>query len=259
MNHLNMRNKNIKSYLYFISLILFFQNCQVTKLFQKDHNNYFRSSFECFDQEGWREEEKFQKYIGFWNVARANYQLENQKIGSAKIVITGNSLVHLFTPDLIEREFPAKGVINRGIGGDMTETLLQRIELDVLNLSPSTIILEIGGNDLIQGKCLSRIQSNVISLLDKIRNKLPKTKIIFLSIPPTDVPNLNAIVPVYNSFLSTLPSRYSNLVYIETWQEMRDPNLPTIKEELIRKEIGDRIHFNENGYSIWGKLIRPHL
>ncbi|MCG9873187.1 MAG: GDSL-type esterase/lipase family protein [Leptospiraceae bacterium] len=254
-----MRNNNIRIYLYIISLFLFFQNCQITKHFQKDHNNYFNSSFECFNNEGWREEAKFDKFIGYWALISAKYQLDNKALGSAKIVITGNSLVHLFTPELIEREFPAKGVINRGIGGDMTETLILRIEKDVISLSPSTIIIEIGGNDLIQGKCLSRIQNNVHSIIETIRKKLPKTRIIFLSVPPTDVPNLNAIVPVYNSFLSTLPSRYKNLIYIETWQDMRDPDKPTIKDELIRKEIGDKIHFNENGYSIWGKLIRPHL
>jgi lysophospholipase L1-like esterase len=255
-----MRNKNIRIYLYSISLFLFLQNCQITKYFQKDHKNYFHSDFECFNKDGWRDNKKFELYTTrVWIPIRAVYGLDNQKIGSARTVITGNSLVQLFTPNLIEREFPAKGVINRGIGGDMTETLLLRIEEDVLSLSPSTIILEIGGNDLIQGKCLSRIQNNVISLLDKIRKISPRVKIIFISVPPTNESYLNQIVPVYNSFLSTLPSRYKNLIYLETWQDMRDPDKPIIKDELIRKEIGDKIHFNENGYSIWGKLIRPHL
>jgi lysophospholipase L1-like esterase len=259
MNHPNKRSIISKKLLICISLVLFLFNCKFSRIFHKDQNNYFSSSFQCHSGIGWREQSQYQRYLGFWTLVRNEYQIDNRKIGNAKIVITGNSLVHLFTPNLIEREFPKKGVINRGIGGDMTETLLIRIEEDVLVLEPQVVIIEIGGNDLIQGKCLSEIQNNAIAIIEKIRNKNSRTKIVFISIPPTDVPNLNAIVPVYNSFLASLPSRFPNLIYIDTWQDMRDPDRPTIREDFVRREIGDRIHFNENGYSVWGRLIRPHI
>lgn len=189
---------------------------------------------------------------------RYKYSQDNKQVISAKTVIVGNSLVHLFTPELMEKELPNRNVVNRGIGGDMTETLLLRIDEDVLVLNPSTVVIEIGGNDLIQGKCLSRIQTNVHSLVAKIRSRLPRARIIFISVPPTDVRHLNAIVPVYNQFLATLPNEYPNLVYVDTWNGMRDENLPTIRRDMLR-EGRDKIHFNEKGYSIWGKMLRPLL
>lgn len=238
--------------------MLHFQ-CSSILPFKRDIIDYHNPHFTCSSEPGWRENSKFQKYIEIWTAVRIKYHLDNQEIKQAKNVIIGNSLVHLFTPDLIENEFPNKGLVNRGIGGDMTETLLLRIEEDALVLSPKVLVIEIGGNDLIQGKCLSYIQNNVHSILQKIQNRLPRTKIILISVPPTNVSQLNAIVPVYNSFLASLPSQYKYVHFIDTWADMRDQDLPTIRKDMIRDGGRDKIHFNEKGYSVWGKLLRPLL
>ncbi|MCC5814916.1 MAG: lipase [Leptospira sp.] len=254
-----MSNRKFSIYLSIIfSFLLLQYNCRSLNPFAKDYNNYHSSRFECYDSEGWRDSDKFKRYLNLWTAMRYQYGQENSKVRNAKTVITGNSLVHLFTPELMEQELPSRNVINRGIGGDMTETLLLRLDDDVLSLNPSTVVIEIGGNDLIQGKCLSRIQNNVHSIVSKIRSRLPRARIIFISVPPTDVKNLNAIVPVYNQFLATLPNQYPNLIYVDTWNDMRDENLPTIRRDMLR-EGRDKIHFNEKGYSVWGKMLRPLL
>jgi lysophospholipase L1-like esterase len=241
-------------------MVLVFLNCNTTYLFfKKETKNYHHPDFQCFNGEGFRSESDFQEYLKFWAKVRLKIDKENQKIKSAPVVIVGNSLVFLFHSDLLRSEFPGRTVVNRGIGGDTTDTLLMRIEEDAMSLRPNTLILEIGGNDLIQGKCLSRIQNNIHSLIQKIRSKLPKTKIIIISVPPVLDRNLNAITPIYNAFLSTLPKEYKNLVYLETWQYLRDENRPILKEEFWREEGKDKIHMNDKAYSVWGKLIRPHL
>jgi lysophospholipase L1-like esterase len=252
-----MRNKFVA--IPFISIIVLQFHCSSIFPFKREITDYHNPRFLCNSEAGWRENAKFQKYIEIWSAVRIGYQQENLKIKQAKNVIIGNSLVHLFTQDLIEKEFPNQILVNRGIGGDMTETLLLRIEEDALVLSPQILIVEIGGNDLIQGKCLSYIQDNIYTLIQKVQARVPLIKIIFLSVPPTDVPHLNAIVPVYNSFLATLPKKYPFVTYLDTWNDMRDKDLPVIRRDFLREGGRDKIHFNEKGYSVWGKLLRPLL
>ncbi|MCB1191106.1 MAG: lipase [Leptospiraceae bacterium] len=243
-------NKRI-IFLNLIVLVLF--SCSNFQKIPK--SGYFYPEFQCLKGEGWKNKEKYNVYIKNWNLFRNLYNKKNGETGQAKTVIVGNSLVHAFSDSLIEREFPGKGVVGRGIGGDMSDLLLKRIQENVLSLNPQTIIIEIGGNDLIQGKCLSYIKSNVLQLIERIRLNNPDTKIILTSVPPTRVMELNAISPIYNSFLSRLPEQFYNLYYVDLWRDMMETDKPIIKKEYSF----DNIHFNEKGYKLWGKLLRPYL
>lgn len=251
-----MRSKALLTLILFILLPTFF-SCHGLLRKQKPPYNYYHSNFECYSGYGWQNASEFSQYKNLWQEMRERYKKENIAKGSAKVVIVGNSLVHLFTPELLSREFPGYDIVNRGIGGDMTETLLERLPGDVFVLKPEIIIIEIGGNDLIQGKCLSFVENNIHKIIQTTKKSLPRVKIIFLSVPPTGVPTINSITPVFNQFLSRMPMEYSNVFYVDTWQYMRDPDLPTIKKDFLRER--DRLHFNENGYLIWGKLLRPLL
>jgi len=249
---MNLRNKN-----RFLALgaICLFSACSWLRSSTRD---YFSPGFTCFAEPGFRNPADFQKYRErAWLPYRQVLAEENRRLGKSRVVFAGNSLVHLFLPELLQKEFPDQPVTNRGIGGDMTDTLLERLEEDVLSLAPQTLVLEIGGNDLIQGKCLSYIQSNVEQIVQKIQKKNPQTKILWMAVPPTLVNELNQVVPAYNLYLAELARKTKNMEYIEIWDEMREPNLPRIKDEYVRP--GDPIHFNEKGYELWGRKLRPKI
>lgn len=251
---MNPKSK-IRFYLGLLSIVcLLLVGCRTTS-----KRNYFDSKFECYAESGWRDKDKFQKYIeNAWLPTRLLYQSDNVNLKQSRIVFTGNSLVQLFVPELMQKEFPGERVVNRGIGGDMTETLLTRIEDDVLVLQPDIIVIEIGGNDMIQGKCLSIIQNNVLKIVEKIQASKPQTQIYFMAVPPTRVRELNQIVPVFNLFLNQIAYKYKNVKYIEVWDVMRDVDSPTLREEYIRPNK-DPLHFNEKGYEVWGEKLRPYL
>ncbi|MGJ4732646.1 GDSL-type esterase/lipase family protein [Leptospira levettii] len=251
------RKNRIKFFLRWgvsIALVLSFTDCKTTS-----KRDYFDSNFQCFAEPGWRDDVNFKKYIEkAWLPTRLLYAEDNTKIKRSEIVFTGDSLVHLFLPDLMVKEFPGKSVTNRGIGGDMTETLLTRIDDDVLQLEPKTVVIEIGGNDFIQGKCLSLVQNNLLMIIKKIHSHNHQTRIFLIAVPPTRVKELNQIVPVYNLFLNQVARTTQNVEYIEVWDIMRKPDAPTLSEEFIRPN-GDSLHFNEKGYELWGKKLRPYL
>lgn len=251
------RKNRIKFFLRWgisIALVLSVTNCKSTS-----KRDYFDSNFKCFAEPGWRDDANFKKYIEVaWIPMRLLFATDNASIKKSDVVFAGDSLVHLFVPELMKKEFPGRVVTNRGIGGDMTETLLTRIDEDVLVLHPDTIVIEIGGNDFREGKCLSLVQNNLQLIIQKIHAKNRNTKVILLAIPPTRVKELNQIVPVFNLFLNHLARTTKNVEYIEVWDIMRNPDAPTLSEEFYRPN-GDVLHFNEKGYEIWGKKLRPYL
>lgn len=229
---------------------------------QNDFFNYHETSFKCLADTGWKNSGLYSFYIEKgWNLLRKNYNDENAKLKTANVVIVGNSLIQLFENRLIQKEFPNLNVVGRGIAGDMTESLRVRLPDNVLSLHPKTIVIEIGGNDLIFGKCLSFTEKNIRGIIDDIQAYDKKIKIIFISIPPTKNATLNSVAPVLNASIQNLAREY-NFTYIDLWKQMRDPDVPVIKEEFIRYgEFGrmDKIHFNEKGYEVIGQLVRPLL
>lgn len=242
--------------LFLLCSIVFYINC--SPFVKNNYSNYHSPNFVCSDKPGWdRNPEDYQKYLLAWSSLRERYNNNNLVIKSSKIVFVGNSLIQLFTPELLSKEFPGMDIQNRGIGGDTTYLLLERIEDNVISLKPQIIVLEIGGNDLIQGKCIATIEENFKKIIRLVQSRLPESKIIILSVPPTSVSDLNSIVPIYNTTLLNVANTSKNIYYVEVWNEMREKDTPSIKMELKRER--DKIHFNELGYSIWGKLIRPYL
>ena len=250
------------TFLIIVSLLINCSSFPFKRDSKNDYFNYHESNFQCLADTGWRNSNLYSRYIDLgWNAIRQKYNEDNAKIKTANTVIVGNSLIQLFEDRLIQKEFPGLGVVGRGIAGDMTETLRQRLPDNVFSLNPKTIIIEIGGNDLIFGKCLSFTEKNLRGIIEDIQNYDRKIKIIFLSIPPTKNASLNAVTPVLNASIQHLSREY-NFIYLDLWKQMRHPDLPVIREEYIRyAEMGkmDKIHFNEKGYEVIGQLVRPLL
>lgn len=251
------------SLILFLFSLLF--NCSSFVLSGRVKNDYFDyhdSKFKCSAEKGWRDSNLYSRYqeLG-WNPIRKRYNEENQKIKSANVVIVGNSLIQLFEDRLIQREFPSMNVIARGIAGDMSESLRERMAENVLSLNPKVVIIEIGGNDIIFGKCLSYTEANIRGIIEDIQNYDKKIKIVFISVPPTKNTILNSVVPVLNATVQSLAREY-NFTYVDLWKFMRNPDIPVIKDEYVRyTEFGkvDKIHFNEKGYEVIGQLVRPLL
>jgi lysophospholipase L1-like esterase len=247
-----------------IFLVLsFLINCSSFPFLRKEKNdyfNYFESNFQCHSNAGWRNSDLYSRYQELlWNPLRNKYNDDNIKIKTANTVIVGNSLIQLFEDRLIQKEFPGLVVQGRGIAGDMTESLRARLKDNVFALNPKNIIIEIGGNDIIYGKCLSYTENNIRGIIEDIQAYDKKIKIIFLSVPPTKNTILNSVVPALNATIQNLAREY-NFVYLDLWKQMRHPDLPVIKDEYVRyAEFGkmDKIHFNEKGYEVIGQLVRP--
>ncbi|MFB5651619.1 GDSL-type esterase/lipase family protein [Leptospira wolffii] len=221
--------------------------------------DYYHPSFSCYSGIGIRDEDQWEIYQSKYKEAVEKYAAENAQIKKANIVFVGNSLMAAFPPAILSSEF--SGAVNRGIPGDMTELLSGRLDRTVLNLKPSFIVLEIGGNDIREGKCLDYIEEMHKGIVRKIRTSLPNTKIVLLGIPPVLSKNVNSISPIANAWFAKIAAEDGNVQYLDIWPNFRRKDLPFIKEEFVPTYNGkqDPIHVNEEAYKVWAQKIKVLL
>lgn len=177
-------------------------------------------------------------------------------------VITGDSTGALFHRELLDSYLPEFEIFNRSIPGDTTLTLQDRFDRDVMPLKPRILIMVIGGNDILNGRCLPEILENTKSLIEKTKKGLPRTKIVLVSVPPVVTWKANSISPFYNRKLEGLAQSIPNTVYMDLWTLLAEEGRPILAKEYRRitpDGTVDRIHFNDDGYRKWAELLRPLL
>ena len=242
-------------------IALWITSCQVQKRGSSFGADFFRRDFVCSAAPP--RHETSARYRAAYAEVRRRFALDSKTRRNADIVLTGDSTAMLFTDELLKRELPDLNIVNRGIGGDTTRLLLGRVE-DVTVLKPRAVIVAIGGNDLLGGRCISEILGNTEKIIAKLQASSPALRVVLVSIPPVLTWKANSISPYYNYRLRRLTLRQSRVSYLDLWSELSDVDYPQLKAEFHRVNPGgkkkpDVIHFNEAGYAAWARLIRKSL
>lgn len=92
-------------------------------------------------------------------------------------------------PALIEKQLNKSGksckAINAGLSGETSAGGLSRIDW-VLRQPIDVFVLELGGNDGLRGLPLDQTKKNLQSIVDKVKAKYPKAKIVIVGmmVPP---------------------------------------------------------------------------
>lgn len=201
------------------------------------------------------------KYLQIYNAIRIAYAQDTAQRKNARLVVTGDSIAALFMPPLMDKYMPGVNAANRGIGGDTVGLLTTRIEADVLALRPRAVAISIGGNDILQGRCIDHTLDETRKLIQTIKAKAPGTKVLMTSVPPTLTWKANQVVPFYNWQLKYITEEFSGVEYIDLWRVMSERNVPQLAEPYHATLPGggtDVIHFGEEGYRVWGELLKPY-
>lgn len=160
-------------------------------------------------------------------------------------------------------------IVNRGIGGDVSEYVLKRFNADVIQLKPGTVILLIGINDIFAAHddpwwhtsgtdketVLNRMERNVEAILEKCRQN--NIKIALCSLLPSDIaPPYNKelwweLTRRFNEFARSLCDE--NLAqYIDYHSRMCGADGRSMPPELSP----DGIHPNAKGYEIMADILK---
>lgn len=208
------------------------------------------------------EDRKYHEFLMLHNIARQYFNLQNQHKKRVFAVLAGDSIAALFLDPMRLKYLPGYDIANRGIGGDTSALLLNRIAEDALVLRPRIVIVSISGIDLIQNVCSENILKNVNEMLLRVHRYSGDTQVLVTSVPPVYEVSLNGIVLHYNARLRNLVAKHSHAHYIDLHSHLVNAQGDRLhKKYWLKWKNGemDQVHFNEAGYQQWADLLKPYL
>ncbi len=198
----------------------------------------------------------------YYNNKVASFAVQNTNLSEEQIVFVGDSITDLFPLDSYYSRLD-RACYNRGIGGDTTQGVIDRLKISIFDVNPSTIVLMIGTNDIDFGASNDEIIKNYRIILDEIKENQPSVELFFVSVIPQnkdlenyselDVDKNNETILIINEEIKKLCNEYG-YTYIDLHSKLLDEN------GYLRKDCSDDgLHLNAGGFKIWAEMLMPHL
>jgi lysophospholipase L1-like esterase len=187
---------------------------------------------------------------------RALHDIPAEKRRQAELVIVGDSIVEGFDQAVFEQFFGRYHALKLGIGGDKTQQVLWRIEQGELDgLSPRVLVLLIGTNNIgADGATTDDVARGVARVVERMRQRLPQTKILLLGILPREQQASAAVrreVAAINQKIAALADGQS-VRYEDVGARFLAPD-GSISQEVM----GDFLHPTAGGYRIFAEALAP--
>ena len=185
---------------------------------------------------------------------RAQFEkFKKEPLVKGKVIFLGNSITEDGNWKKLLKD---STVINRGVSGDITFGILNRID-EVAKRQPSKLFLLIGINDIAKNIPDEVIMENIFSIVGKVRGISPKTKIFVQSILPTnnsfpDSPNhknKDDHVVTINAQLQKYGDRLQ-YTYVDLYSKFTDS-----ESRLDAKYTANGLHLNAVGYMHWVDIL----
>ena len=179
-----------------------------------------------------------------------------EKNSDKAIMFIGSSYIRLWKN--IREEVKYKEIIQRGFGGCNLRDVAYYVKRIVYPHNPKAIFIYVG-NDITaseKDKAPDQVLEMYKYVVKVIREKYPTIPITWLAISPSErrwakwneVQEANALIKI---FCKAKP----NLYFIDSGAEFLGKNGQPITA-LYRD---DKLHYNEEGYKVWGKNIRKQV
>lgn len=194
-------------------------------------------------------------------IRRIRYNEENKSAEQGQIVFVGDSIFEFYDTD---KFYPDHTVYNRGIAGDRSNHVLDRLEENVLSLNPSVVVIHVGTNDIGAKLGYDIIIANYKKIIDKIRAHDGDIKIIIDSVYPINDENRFFYSRIYgtrenyqiielNRLLVTF-AQENNCLFVNTYSVLADS-----QGRLARAYTADGLHLTQKGYEVTTEFILPYL
>lgn len=184
----------------------------------------------------------------------ASFKAQNRLVSKGGIAFIGDSITQDFP---VHDFFSGHLVYNRGIGGDTTQGLLNRLTESVFELSPRVVVILIGTNDLaLLTTTPLEIAHRIQQIVNRINEMLPQTKIILQSVYPVNSKldslsvgkRTNQSIQLINQHLASLTSaQFVNM----------DPWLKDDQGQLKKDYTVEGLHINHVGYEVITEVLKP--
>ena len=156
----------------------------------------------------------------------------------------------------LAEDFPDFRTLNRGFGGSRLEDVNFYVPQIVLPYKPELIVLYAGENDLVAGKAPQKVFDDYRQFVSLVHEKLPKTRIIFVSIKPGPARwKFRDKFAEANELIRIESQKDKRLAFVDVFKSMLEETGEPKKEIFL----GDGIHLNREGYKIWREALAPHI
>ena len=173
------------------------------------------------------------------------------------IVLTGSSSIARWNDQAAEALAPLT-VIPRGFGGSVMNDVLHYLDRVAIAYRPRAILIYEGDNDTGSANPIptEMILGQLRQIIDRVHAVLPETRVYVLSVKPS-ILRWNAW-----SLAQEVSAGYSAIADDDPLVHYVDVATPLLNADgTPRPEIyvGDDLHLNDLGNSIWGATIRDAL
>lgn len=179
-------------------------------------------------------------------------------VGKSDIIFLGNSITDGCEWNEL---FANPHVKNRGISGDTSEGILDRLE-PVIAGHPSKIFLMIGTNDLSRGISVDTVVENIGKIIDRTAAESPSTLLYIQSILPVSAhfgmfaghTSKGAEIREANERLRALAAE-KGVVFIDLSRSFADP----ATGDMNLSYTNDGLHLKGQGYILWRDMVKPFV
>ncbi len=196
-----------------------------------------------------KREEELRKYNEFYASELERFASENELYEDYEVDVAfiGDSLTAGCD---IARYYPEYLALNRGIGGDTTHGLEDRLAVSVLDLVPKVCVMLIGGNNM------DTMFENYEDILIAFKENIPDTKIILVSHAPTSqsITDRNKTFTYNNVKVKLLAEKYG-YEFVDIYTPLFDLEAGEMKAEYTT----DGAHFTHEAYEIVSGLIKSAI
>lgn len=158
------------------------------------------------------------------------------------VVFLGDSITEFCD---LERFYPGLHTVNKGISGDTTGGMLERVDGDVCALAPEIAVVHGGINDIFMGVDDDTIVENLLAIVSRIRAALPGAQIIVQSVYPVEEfasLEITGHVRAVNERLEEMASK-SGYAWADVYSALAGSD-----GRLVHGLADDGLHPNDDGY-----------
>ena len=196
-------------------------------------------------------------------------EYKDNPIGKNKIVFLGNSITYSMRH--WDKKFNVKNIVNRGISGDYSDGILERLD-EIIYYKPLAVFLLIGLNDFFDdnttrpGRTPEYVAKNILTAAKTIKQGSPETKIFIQTILPInnqqyldEKPQVNFLWTTYYPSVNQQVNETNKILKENNEFEIIDlhPLYLNNDRSMKRNLSKDGVHLNENGYNIWIDRVKP--